>query len=64
MFAHPVSRIGVAGHDQSAVDGCDLRKPSTICSAVSIPQVPFATSKENVPWASSWGSSGLAPMSC
>ena len=42
---------------------CDRRNPSMICKAVRTPQVPFEMSKENVPWASSCGSSGLAPMS-
>ena len=39
----------------------DFRKPSMTCNALRIPQVPFTTSKENVPWAPEWGSSGIGP---
>ena len=42
---------------------CERRNPSAICNAVRTPQAPLAMSKENVPCASLWGSSGLAPMS-
>ena len=37
----------------------DFRKPSTICSALRTPQVPFMTSNENVPWAPVCGILGI-----